>query len=102
MNVKGFAPRAGGAELAATLIMREVGEGAAEDVLARTGNAPGAPDLAEADAALFIFDCSNLNSLRTAMQLLHRTAAAAGDALPCVLLAAKDDLGMSPVSLFAF
>ncbi|EIE18377.1 hypothetical protein COCSUDRAFT_38657 [Coccomyxa subellipsoidea C-169] len=93
---QGFAPRAGGVEPAATLIMREVGEGAAEDVLSRTGNAPGAPDLAEADAALFIFDCSNLNSLRTAMQLLHRTAAAAGDALPCVLLAAKDDLGMSP------
>lgn len=32
------------------------------------------------------------------MHLLQRTAAEAGDALPCVLLAAKDDLGMSPVS----
>lgn len=54
--------------------------------------------MAEADAALFVFDSSDVGSLHAAMQLLQRTAAEAGDALPCVLLAAKDDLGMSPVS----
>ena len=80
-----------------TLILREVDEAVAEALLAAPA-APGPGALAAADVALFAFDSTDLGSLRAAMQLLHRTATAAADALPCVLLAAKDDLGMSPVS----
>ncbi|BDA51482.1 mitochondrial Rho GTPase 2 [Coccomyxa sp. Obi] len=85
----------GGGELEATLILREVDDAAAEALLSAPA-AAGPSALAAADAALFVFDSTDLGSLRVAMQLLHRTAAAAADALPCVLLAAKDDLGMSP------
>ncbi|CAL8465634.1 g5170 [Coccomyxa elongata] len=87
--------REGVDEPEATLILREMDDAAAEALLA-TPAAPGPRALAAADAALFVFDSTDLGSLRAAMQLLHRTAAAAADALPCVLLAAKDDLGMSP------
>lgn len=53
--------------------------------------------LAATDFAVFMFDSTSLASFRTAHQLMLATAQAAGDALPCVFLAAKDDLGMSQV-----
>ena len=46
---------------------------------------------------MFVFDSTSLASFRTAHQLMLAVAQAAGDALPCVFLAAKDDLGMSQV-----
>jgi hypothetical protein len=42
-------------------------------------------------------DSTSLASFRTAHQLMLAIAQAAGDTLPCVFLAAKDDLGMSQV-----
>lgn len=53
--------------------------------------------LAATDFAVFIFDSTSLASFRTGHQLMLAVAQAAGDALPCVFLAAKDDLGMSQV-----
>lgn len=54
--------------------------------------------LAGTDVAVFMFDSTSLASFRTAHQLLLAVAQAAGDVLPCVFLAAKDDLGMSQVA----
>lgn len=56
-----------------------------------------AATLAGTDVAVFMFDSTSLASFRTAHQLMLAVAQAAGDALPCVFLAAKDDLGMSQV-----
>ncbi len=39
-----------------------------------------------------------LGSLRAAAAQLVRVASASGDVLPTLLMAAKDDLGMAPVS----
>lgn len=59
---------------------------------------PSCPSvLAATDFAVFVFDSTSLASFRTAHQLMLAVAQAAGDALPCVFLAAKDDLGMSQV-----
>ena len=55
--------------------------------------------LAATDFAVFVFDSTSLASFRTAHQLMLAVAQAAGDALPCVFLAAKDDLGMSQVGM---
>ena len=57
-----------------------------------------AEQLAACDVAAIVFDSSDLHSFRTAHRLLLRIAQAAGDSLPCVLIAAKDDLGMDQVS----
>lgn len=78
-------------------MLREVDDGAAEALLAAPA-APGPAALMAADLAVFVFDSTDVASLRAAMQLLQRAATAAGDALPCLLVAAKDDLGMAPVS----
>jgi hypothetical protein len=59
---------------------------------------PGGPAvLAATDFAVFVFDSTSLASFRTAHQLMLAVVQAAGDVLPCVFLAAKDDLGMSQV-----
>ena len=58
-----------------------------------------AEHLAACDVAAVVFDSSELHSFHTAHRLLLRIAQAAGDTLPCVLIAAKDDLGMEPVRL---
>ena len=50
------------------------------------------------DVAAFVFDGSNIESFRAAQELLVKVALLAGDSIPCVLIAAKDDLGISMVS----
>ena len=78
--------------------MREWDEGDAAALL----ESPAAGDaLAAADVAAFVFDGSDAHSLRTAQRLLLRIATAAGDSLPCVLVATKDDAGMSRVRVFS-
>ena len=57
----------------------------------------GAADLASCDLAVILFDSSSLQSMTEALQLLLSVTLAANNSLPCVMLAAKDDLGMSPV-----
>lgn len=50
------------------------------------------------DVAAFVFDGSSIESFKAAHELLLKVAQLAQDALPCVLIAAKDDLGISMVS----
>ncbi|KAL3136163.1 hypothetical protein ABBQ32_007179 [Trebouxia sp. C0010 RCD-2024] len=47
------------------------------------------------DVAAFVFDSSSVKSFRAAHQLLLLCAGLAQDTLPCMLIAAKDDLGIS-------
>jgi len=84
------------ADGSALLIMREWDEGDAAALL----ESPAVADtLVAADVAAFVFDGSDAHSLRTAQRLLLRIATAAGDSLPCVLVATKDDAGMSQVRI---
>lgn len=53
-------------------------------------------ELTRCDVAAFAFDSSSAASFNEAVELLVAVSTAAGDALPCLLIAAKDDLGMSP------
>uniref|UniRef100_A0A7R9VF32 EF-hand domain-containing protein n=1 Tax=Chlamydomonas euryale TaxID=1486919 RepID=A0A7R9VF32_9CHLO len=53
------------------------------------------PDLTRADVAAFLFDCSSEESFRAAAEMLVAVSTAAGDSLPCALVACKDDLGMA-------
>ena len=57
----------------------------------------GAADLASCDLGVFLFDSSSLQSMTEALQLLLSMTLVANNSLPCVMLAAKDDLGMSQV-----
>ena len=52
------------------------------------------------DVAAFVFDGSSFESFQAAHQLLLKCAELAQDSLPCVLIAAKDELGISMVSFF--
>ena len=47
--------------------------------------------------AVFMFDSSSPDNFRRAHNLLVAVSTWAGDTLPCLLMAAKDDLGMSQV-----
>jgi len=76
----------------AVLLLRELSEGAAAAMLKGDG---AADTLAGADAAAFVFDSTSLASFRTAHQLMLAVTQTAGDVLPCIFVAAKDDLGMS-------
>ncbi len=49
------------------------------------------------DVAAFVFDGSNIASFKAAQDLLLKLAQLADDTIPCVLIAAKDDLGISMV-----
>jgi len=49
------------------------------------------------DVAAFVFDGSNVESFKAAQDLLLKLARLADDTIPCVLIAAKDDLGISMV-----
>lgn len=51
------------------------------------------------DVAAFVFDGSNSGSFKVAHELLLQLAHLSDDSIPCVLIAAKDDLGISMVSL---
>lgn len=55
-------------------------------------------DLSRADVAVFVFDAADPTSFEAAQKLLVGISDAAGNTLPCVLVAAKDDLGLSSVS----
>jgi hypothetical protein len=55
-------------------------------------------DLSQLDVAAVMFDSAEPASFRQAVQLLVGLSGRAGDSLPFVLIAAKDDLGMSNVS----
>ena len=59
----------------------------------------GAAELASCDLGVFLFDCSSLRSMQEALHLLVEVTQAANNSLPCIVLAAKDDLGMSQVDL---
>ena len=56
--------------------------------------------LVACDVAAFVFDGSNLESFRAAHELLLKLAHLSDDSIPCVFIAAKDDLGISMVSIF--
>ena len=62
----------------------------------------GASDLASCDLGILLFDSSSLHSMTEALQLLLSVTLAANNSLPCVMLAAKGDLGMSPVGCKTF
>lgn len=80
--------------VSATLVLREIQQQQTEQIrLDPTGF------LQPCDVAAFVFDGSDLNSLHAAQDLLFRVADLANDTLPCVLVAAKDDLGTSLVSI---
>ena len=44
-----------------------------------------------------MFDSSSVDSFRTARSMMEAVTSAAGETLPCVLVAGKDDLGMAQV-----
>ena len=77
------------------LQMSEVSIQAAQSLLASHSCAE---QLGAYDVAAFVFDCSRLQSFQEARLLLESVATASGNTMPCVLVAAKDDLGMHPVS----
>ncbi|CAL5224037.1 g6659 [Coccomyxa viridis] len=81
-----------GGEHATTLILSEQSSVDAERMAAGSG----AADLAPCDLAILLFDSSSLESVTEALQLLLSVTLVANNNLPCVMLAAKDDLGMSP------
>ena len=54
------------------------------------------------DVAAFVFDGSSFESFQAAHELLLKCAQLAQDSLPCVLIAAKDDLGISMVSVILY
>jgi hypothetical protein len=55
-------------------------------------------DLSQLDVAAVMFDSAEPSSFRQAVALVVGLSGRAGDSLPIVLIAAKDDLGMSNVS----
>ncbi|KAL6752183.1 hypothetical protein V8C86DRAFT_620246 [Haematococcus lacustris] len=59
------------------------------------GSTSDLPDLARADVAAFVFDSSSRESFQAAVDLLVKVSSLAGETLPCVLVAAKDELVMS-------
>ncbi|GBF89351.1 hypothetical protein Rsub_02229 [Raphidocelis subcapitata] len=71
-----------------TLVLTEVaGTAAPDDPLT---------DLSRADVALVVYDSSDAASFAAARALAVGVSTAAGEGLPVVLVAAKDDLGSSP------
>ncbi len=54
-------------------------------------------DLSALDVAAVMFDCAEPASFEHAVQLLVGLSSNAGPSLPLLLVAAKDDLGMSSV-----
>eukprot|EP00798_Chlamydomonas_sp_ICE-L_P021336 gene21336-28272_t len=54
------------------------------------------PDLSRCDVAAFVFDSRSPSSFQAAADMMAAVSSAAGESLPCLLVAAKDDLGMAP------
>ena len=61
-------------------------------------HSPGPLTEGSCDVAAFVFDANSSESFAAAQQLLLKCAELAQDSLPCVLIAAKDELGISTVS----
>lgn len=55
--------------------------------------------LSQLDVAAVMFDSAESSSFSHALQLLVSLSERAGESLPVVLVAAKDDLGMSKVMI---
>ena len=51
--------------------------------------------LRSCDVAAFLFDSSSVESFQQARAMMEVVSSAAGETLPCVFIATKDDLGMS-------
>ena len=75
-----------------TLVLREMQE---EQIQSFEEDPQALQD--ECDVAAFVFDGSNIESFKAAQDLLLKLAQLADDTIPCVLIAAKDDLGISMV-----
>lgn len=74
-----------------TLILHEM----ERESLERLEQEPGG--LAAADAAAFVFEASNVESLRGALKALLKAAHACKDGLPCLLVALEGEDGMTKV-----
>lgn len=81
------------AAVTTTLVLREMQEAQIQELELEPQGL-----LEACDVAAFVFDGSNIESFRAAQELLVKVALLAGDSIPCVLIAAKDDLGISMVS----
>lgn len=81
------------AAVTATLVLREMQE---QQLLELKHNPAAFTE--SCDVAAFVFDSSSVESFQAAHQLLLHCAELAQDNLPCMLIAAKDDLGISMVS----
>lgn len=77
-------------EVMTTLVLREMQE---EQIQSFEEDPQALQD--ECDVAAFVFDGSNIESFKAAQDLLLKLAQLADDTIPCVLIAAKDDLGIS-------
>jgi len=90
-----------------TLVLQEVSEAVVAQVLTAAaltaavgpplvaGQHQAVPELHQADVAAFVFDSSSPDSFRAARALMEQVSTLAGATLPCVLVAAKDELVMS-------
>ncbi|WCJ21523.1 Mitochondrial Rho GTPase 1 [Euphorbia peplus] len=79
-----------------TLILREVAEDGVKKFLSSKES------LAAYDVAVFVYDCSDVYSWKRSCELLGeiaRQGEATGYGLPCLLIAAKDDLDSYPMAL---
>ena len=86
------------AEADVTLIAHKISESDLERLLS---SSDAAAELASCDVAAFVFDSSSPESFRETHIAMMRAAEASGNSLPCMLIAAKDDLTMPPVRLIA-
>lgn len=76
------------------LVLRELDEAAVSGLLASPSVGEA---LARADVGAFVFDGTSKSSFRAAAAAMEAVAMASKDQLPCVFVAAKDDLGMPTV-----
>lgn len=85
------------------LIMSEVEEDVVSELSVlssinpQSSSPPSSPllDLKGCDVAAFLFDSSSETSFQQAREMMELVSTAAGENLPCVLVAMKEDLGMS-------
>ncbi|CAD7702961.1 unnamed protein product [Ostreobium quekettii] len=81
-----------------TLVLREVGSEAAAKLLKEAppeaGSQPEGTHLEAADVAVFVFDGNDAKSFAEAQGLMLQASTAAGNALPCLFVAAKLDAPM--------
>lgn len=81
---------------AKVLVLREIPENEARQLRSSKLS------LAPCDVAIFVYDCSDIESWKRAMGLLVEVAShaeASGFEVPCLIVAAKDDLDMHPMAI---